>query len=300
MILSQLYFAKVSEFGGDYFFGGGPNQKSDTFFGGGFEGFFFSIFSLDKMIKNWRAYFSNDLKPPTKHRVFSQSSDLQKPCGNLSNETRAPELFAQFYGLFRGKNGSFPQVFADLTFLTSMYNQWTLQRHQRMTQTRSALESMNIPKTLIQWLWLIFVSEIYWWMIFDHPYFDRSCRKLEAKKIPVLNWRMLMIRLYNMYSLVLIEWRHWRSLKCWHTIMSSDILDIFQVLLPLRRVQACQTYATWMTESPLDPTRNSELFDLRSGTCRRNGEPRIVSKIWHRNCKKKWSLLLAMRGIRFF
>lgn len=44
----------------------------------------------------------------------------------------------------------FAKVFADLTFLTSMYNQWTLQRHQRMTQTRSALESMNIPKTLIQ------------------------------------------------------------------------------------------------------------------------------------------------------
>ena len=42
------------------------------------------------------------------------------------------------------------KVFADLTFLTSMYNQWTLQRHQRMTQTRSALESMNIPKQLIQ------------------------------------------------------------------------------------------------------------------------------------------------------
>ncbi|CAE7171187.1 Hcn1 [Symbiodinium pilosum] len=44
----------------------------------------------------------------------------------------------------------FAKVFADLTFLTSMYNQWTLQRHQRMTQTRSALESMNIPKQLIQ------------------------------------------------------------------------------------------------------------------------------------------------------
>lgn len=44
----------------------------------------------------------------------------------------------------------FAKVFADLTLLTSMYNQWTLQRHQRMTQTRSALESMNIPKTLIQ------------------------------------------------------------------------------------------------------------------------------------------------------
>ena len=179
------------------------NQKSDTFFGGGFEGFFFSIFSLDKMIKNWRAYFSNDLKPPTKHRVFSQT------CKSLveiwAMKQRAPELFRLYMGMnscpviwavFRGKNGSFPQVFADLTFLTSMYNQWTLQRHQRMTQTRSALESMNIPKTLIQWLWLIFVSEIYWWMIFDHPYFDGSCRKLEAKKIPVLNWRMLMIRLY--------------------------------------------------------------------------------------------------------
>mmetsp|Transcript_35091 Transcript_35091/g.80832 ORF Transcript_35091/g.80832 Transcript_35091/m.80832 type:complete len:844 (-) Transcript_35091:40-2571(-) len=44
----------------------------------------------------------------------------------------------------------FAKVFADLTFLTSMYNQWTLQRHQRMTQTRSALESMNIPRQLIQ------------------------------------------------------------------------------------------------------------------------------------------------------
>ena len=31
-----------------------------------------------------------------------------------------------------------------------MYNQWTSQRHQRMTQTQSALESMNIPKSLIQ------------------------------------------------------------------------------------------------------------------------------------------------------
>ncbi|CAK9047612.1 Cyclic nucleotide-gated cation channel alpha-3 (Cone photoreceptor cGMP-gated channel subunit alpha) (Cyclic nucleotide-gated channel alpha-3) (CNG channel alpha-3) (CNG-3) (CNG3) [Durusdinium trenchii] len=44
----------------------------------------------------------------------------------------------------------FAKVFADLTFLTSMYNQWTSQRHQRMTQTKSALESMNIPRTLIQ------------------------------------------------------------------------------------------------------------------------------------------------------
>ena len=33
-----------------------------------------------------------------------------------------------------------------------MYNQWTSQRHQRMTQTKSALESMNIPRTLIQHL----------------------------------------------------------------------------------------------------------------------------------------------------
>ena len=204
MILSQLYFAKVSEFGGDYFLGGGPNKpKIRYLFWWWFRRFFFSIFSLDKMIKNWRAYFSNDLKPPTKHRVFSQT------CKSLveiwAMKQRAPELFRLYMGMnscpviwavFRGKNGSFPQVFADLTFLTSMYNQWTLQRHQRMTQTRSALESMNIPKTLIQWLWLIFVSEIYWWMIFDHPYFDGSCRKLEAKKIPVLNWRMLMIRLY--------------------------------------------------------------------------------------------------------
>ena len=53
------------------------------------------------------------------------------------------------------------------------------------------------------------------------------------------------------------------------------------------------------TESPL--TRHeTRVKTLRSGTCRRNGEPRIVSKIWHRNCKKKWSLLLAMRGIRLF
>ena len=82
-----------------YFFLGGDQTKNEIPIGGGFERFFFLIFSLDKMIKIWRASFSNGLKPPSKHRVFSQSSDLQKPCGNLSNETRAPELFRLYIGM---------------------------------------------------------------------------------------------------------------------------------------------------------------------------------------------------------
>ena len=66
------------------------NQKSDTFFGGGFEGFFFfSIFSLDKMIKNWRAYFSNDFWNHQLSTVFfpRPAKALWK---FLSNETKGP------------------------------------------------------------------------------------------------------------------------------------------------------------------------------------------------------------------
>lgn len=67
------------------------------------------------MIKNWRAYFSNDLKPPTKHRVFSQSSDLQSLVEIWAMKQRAPELFRLYMGMnscpviwpvFRGKNVS--------------------------------------------------------------------------------------------------------------------------------------------------------------------------------------------------
>ncbi|CAJ1381972.1 unnamed protein product [Effrenium voratum] len=68
--------------------------------------------------------------------------------GDITPKNSYERLFASGVMIF--SQLYFAKVFADLTFLTSMYNQWTLQRHQRMTQTKSALESMNIPKTLIQ------------------------------------------------------------------------------------------------------------------------------------------------------
>eukprot|EP00930_Biecheleria_cincta_P035673 TRINITY_DN24515_c0_g1_i1.p1 TRINITY_DN24515_c0_g1~~TRINITY_DN24515_c0_g1_i1.p1 ORF type:complete len:779 (+),score=92.39 TRINITY_DN24515_c0_g1_i1:30-2366(+) len=42
------------------------------------------------------------------------------------------------------------KVFADLTFITTMYNQWTMQRYQRRTQTRSAMQNMNVPRSVIE------------------------------------------------------------------------------------------------------------------------------------------------------
>ena len=109
----------------------------------------------------------------------------------------------------------------------------------------------------------------------------------------------------NIYLLVFIELE---TLKVTEVLTYHHVIRHFGHLPSLASIEARASLPNLCdldlvgfvpTESPL--TRHeTRVKTLRSGTCRRNGEPRIVSKIWHRNCKKKWSLLLAMRGIRLF